>query len=876
MMQSLFRCAALVALVALTPKISAAQIQLQPLAGKQIQLTWQSSSTLSQELLRSTNLLSWSQLLRPYPALVNPAITTNVQSTTNAPKNFYRLQFSALTNTSVPITPGLHTGLKLVSGGLTRNYFLFVPTGHSFTNAPSPLAVILHGGGQSAAAFTDLHPDLFTSAETNGMILALPDATPRDGVLNWNNSELRPYETDIDDVQFILDLVGALKCELNVDNYRVYAGGFSSGGQMVHQLGETTTNVFAALASVGASIASSQNTNTPLVMPPPSLEPFPMLIVNATNDCVRTYYGGVNIEKSLQASVASAANYWVTNNGCTTNNVQYFVTSFATNNGHINRFETDCYPPKAPNNATLVTNLAVLAHFGGCGSNRIVELVSLTDGGHKWPNADDNVGFDANVSVLNFFLLHARSSYATSPWLGQWQIAATSVVTNGGTVNAQLNVQNPGDALVHCGTVKWFNHGEFRWNISPSNPSVTTNDDGDLLFDFGWLPGHSAVTLNASGRINVVIANGQEFSNVVSTVRLIADSGAIVQDTQVTVTVLSQMDYGDAPLPFPTRYADDGARHSINGLRLGALADAESDGTPSASANADDTLGSDDEDGVAFLNPTAAGQMVGLGITVSANGYVDAWCDYNRNGSWLDGNEQIFKRLPLAAGSNYVTVLLPANATPGTTYWRFRISSTGNLAPTGFCAGGEVEDYATTLLPNPNSGGNTNAGAGHVDWGDAPANYPVLAVDYGASHKINDGLCLGAGVDAETNGQPHINALGDGADEDGVAFGALVRSTNVLVMSSAQVNVTGQGYLNAWIDFNGDGDWNDAGEQIATSEFMTFGGNPNNVTFHVPGNAVVGATFARFRFGLNAAVPPTGGAGEGEVEDYKVTITAGP
>jgi large repetitive protein len=286
--------------------------------------------------------------------------------------------------------------------------------------------------------------------------------------------------------------------------------------------------------------------------------------------------------------------------------------------------------------------------------------------------------------------------------------------------------------------------------------------------------------------------------------------------------------------------------------------------------------GADDEDGVAFLNATAAGQIIGLGITASAGGYVDAWCDYNRNGSWLDGNEQIFNRLPVHAGSNYVTVLLPPSLTPGASCWRFRISSTGGLAPTGFAAGGEVEDYVTTLLPNPNSGGNTNAGVGHIDWGDAPAAYPVLAADYGASHRINDGLCLGASVDAETNGQPHLNALGDDLnvdDEDGVAFGALVRSTNIIVLSTAQVNVTGQGYLNAWIDFNGDGDWDDAGEQIATSEFMTFGGNPNAVTFRVPASAVPGTTFARFRFGVDAAVPPTGGAGEGEVEDYKVNIT---
>ena len=141
----------------------------------------------------------------------------------------------------------------------------------------------------------------------------------------------------------------------------------------------------------------------------------------------------------------------------------------------------------------------------------------------------------------------------------------------------------------------------------------------------------------------------------------------------------------------------------------------------------------------------------------------------------------------------------------------------------------------------------------------------------GASHHINDGIRLGVGVDAETNGQPQINALGDdnnGDDEDGVAISALTRGT----MGIAQVNVNGGGFLNAWIDFNGDGDWNDAGEQIATSKYLITGGNPNPITFLVPVNATTNATFARFRFGVDAAVPPTGGAGDGEVEDYRIVI----
>jgi len=35
-------------------------------------------------------------------------------------------------------------------------------------------------------------------------------------------------------------------------------------------------------------------------------------------------------------------------------------------------------------------------------------FVTLTDGGHIWPDANDNLGFDANAEVPRFFLLHTR------------------------------------------------------------------------------------------------------------------------------------------------------------------------------------------------------------------------------------------------------------------------------------------------------------------------------------------------------------------------------------------------------------------------------------------------------------------------------------
>lgn len=41
--------------------------------------------------------------------------------------------------------------------------------------------------------------------------------------------------------------------------------------------------------------------------------------------------------------------------------------------------------------------------------------------------------------------------------------------------------------------------------------------------------------------------------------------------------------------------------------------------------------------------------------------------------------------------------LVPANAVAGQTFARFRFSTVAGLAPTGFAADGEIEDYAVAI-----------------------------------------------------------------------------------------------------------------------------------------------------------------------------------
>lgn len=159
-----------------------------------------------------------------------------------------------------------------------------------------------------------------------------------------------------------------------------------------------------------------------------------------------------------------------------------------------------------------------------------------------------------------------------------------------------------------------------------------------------------------------------------------------------------------------------------------------------------------------------------------------------------------------------------------------------------------------------------------LDFGDAPdPTFPTLLANDGARHVYMPNICLGATVDPEPDGQPDPNALGDDNngidDEDGVVFTSLLYPG-----SPAKVKVTASvgGYLDAWMDFNADGDWNDPLEQIFISKAIVAG--TNDLFYGVPPDAVAGPTFSRFRFSMAGGLGYTGQAPDGEVEDYEVVV----
>ncbi|WP_254507926.1 GEVED domain-containing protein [Anatilimnocola floriformis] len=158
------------------------------------------------------------------------------------------------------------------------------------------------------------------------------------------------------------------------------------------------------------------------------------------------------------------------------------------------------------------------------------------------------------------------------------------------------------------------------------------------------------------------------------------------------------------------------------------------------------------------------------------------------------------------------------------------------------------------------------------DYGDAPSPYPTLSAASGAAHAEETSLRLGANFDSEANGVANATAAGDDSggidDEDGVTFAGVIQQGGI---GSVSVVASGAGLLQGWIDFNDDGDWSDAGEQIFSDQAVVAG--TNNLTFAVGAGAVATSqTFARFRLSSQGGLTFTGQAPDGEVEDYQVAI----
>lgn len=573
--------------------------------------------------------------------------------------------------------------------------------------------------------------------------------------------------------------------------------------------------------------------------------------------------------------------------------LRYFVqfslpasaTAFTTQNaGGDDTVDSDADPANgttqtvilAPSEVNLTIDAGLVTATGTLALGDQVWMESDNDGVFEPQNGE--MGVDG--VRLNLYL---DDNGDGQPTLDEYIATTTTFTQSGFAGRYGFNNLAPGTYIVVVAPQSFGGGGALAGKVTATgnDPAPDPDDDAngdDNGTDVGALTASLPVTLTDNGE--PTSEDGNNDTN------LTVDFGFI----PFTPGAVPEYDYGDAPdvivgtAPgdYNTTALDTGAYHQVGvpgAPFLGACVDADGGFNQDLAASQDDTgsfgtvvgtcaTGGDDEDGVTFTGPFAPGGTASFSVTAgSATACtLNAWVDWNRNGLFNDAGEQIAANVAVSGAPTVLNPAVPAGALPGLTYARFRCASAGGLSPTGPAADGEVEDYLLGILG--------------TDFGDAPATYGTQGAG-AASHPIDPlaTLFLGACVDTEGDGQPNATADGDDIaagtsrigncfdDEDGVAFGAAL-----IACQSGSVTVTASvaGELDAWIDWNADGDFGDAGEQTFSGQAVTAGGNP--LSFTVPCTAVTGATYARFRLSSAGSPGPTGAAADGEVEDYRINV----
>ena len=336
-------------------------------------------------------------------------------------------------------------------------------------------------------------------------------------------------------------------------------------------------------------------------------------------------------------------------------------------------------------------------------------------------------------------------------------------------------------------------------------------------------------------------------------------------DLSTRFTILmptAQMDFADAPDPvnlvngrYPTKLVSNGPRHVVgNGPTLGDKIDANVDGLPGITANRDDVAIAVESDSTLFATALAGG---GAEITINVPGGSDP--------NLWDGE----------------TFTLDLGTAQATFEFDVRIANDGAFD----------EDNFAIRPVNPSSAFSI---AEAVELAVAEARTE-------SNLRFNPALVTISG-DVTT---AVVTVSAD--DEDGVGFisefnpmGTLNQATYLPI----EVSVTGAGVLEAWIDFNKDGDWNDPGEQVlpmvfdpatqalrdellppnqagVVSNIFADTGSSSARTFNivvppttpVPTSAVT--TYARFRVSREGGLGPDGLSLSGEVEDYAIRLLPG-
>ncbi|CAN5433463.1 hypothetical protein BH10ACT7_BH10ACT7_08110 [soil metagenome] len=287
------------------------------------------------------------------------------------------------------------------------------------------------------------------------------------------------------------------------------------------------------------------------------------------------------------------------------------------------------------------------------------------------------------------------------------KIADTATANEGDAVEYTITVTNAGASAASAVSISddLADVLDDAVYVSGSADIGSLVNTAGVLTWTGDLAAGQTATITYSVRVTSTPAGDRELDNVViDTSRVGVPTSncgptSTDPDCDATVALSTPADFGDAPAGYGTPDHDllgfDGTAFTSS-LSLGATVDSE----PAASA--DD---GSDEDAATFANVVSTASTYSLTVavrnTTGSAATLAGWIDFNNNGAF-DSGERATVSVPSAATAVQLQWSSFTTA-PASTFARLRLFP-GVMAsplPTGAALGGEVEDYAVTIVVPP-------------------------------------------------------------------------------------------------------------------------------------------------------------------------------
>jgi polyhydroxybutyrate depolymerase len=124
---------------------------------------------------------------------------------------------------------------SMVFDGLERTYFVHLPQNYN-SSVSYPLIFVMHGGGALGYQGIEGQSQLSELSDLENFIVVYPEGLEQLGFRTWNAGDCCPSASALgtNDIGFIDALLEKLKLEIPINEKKVYATGFSNGGQLAY------------------------------------------------------------------------------------------------------------------------------------------------------------------------------------------------------------------------------------------------------------------------------------------------------------------------------------------------------------------------------------------------------------------------------------------------------------------------------------------------------------------------------------------------------------------------------------------------------------------------------------------------------------------